>query len=80
MTLADRQTPATYVVLVEGEVVGGQHADAQAGAQSGVQEAPHDGLILWANTHWFIHYQPEHSLSIKGLEAINKVIRFLGRY
>ena len=46
----DKQTPATYVVLMEGQVVGGQHPDAQAGAQSGVQEAPHDGLVLWV-TH-----------------------------
>ena len=57
----DKQTPATYVVLMEGEVVGGQHSDAQAGAQSGVQEAPNDGLVLWAQQ--LVHPLPTRTAS-----------------
>lgn len=35
-----------HVVFVQSQVVGGQHADPQAGAQRGVQEAAEDGLVL----------------------------------
>lgn len=41
-----RQSLVTYVVFVEGEVVGGQHSDSQTRAKRRIQEVADDGLIL----------------------------------